>query len=311
MLDARRLEILVEVGRAGSLSAAAQALHLTQPAVSKQIALLERQTGLPLLHRTSRGTRLTEAGRTLVGHAQGVLDRLAAAESAMDDLAGLRAGAVRLGAFPSAFATLVPQGLRAFRRRWPAIHVDVYPVDPVPASTSVGRGELDIAITYDHPFALLPADPRLHRQALFDDPMLVALPHDHPLAASVTVRLADLRDESWVLSSTDAMALLVRHACEQAAFSPRVTAEAADPIAIEGLVAASVGITLLPTLTCTITRPDIVLRPLDDPFPVRRIHLTIAADQPSPGTDAMAQILAEVGARHARLSALRSSASAQ
>jgi len=296
MLDTRRLEILAEVARTGSLSAAADALHLTQPAVSKQMALLERETGLVLLHRTSRGARLTEAGRVLVDHAQAVFDRLAAAESALHDLAGLRAGVVRLGAFPSAFATLVPQGLRAFRRRWPAINVDVHSIDPLPASTLVGRGELDIAITYDHAFAPLPDDPRLERRPLRDDPILAALPRDHPLAGRPSIRLSDLRHDSWVLSATEAMARLVQHACQQAGFSPHIAAETADPVAIEGLVAAEVGVTLLPALTRATSRPDIVLRPLDGPSPVRRIHLTAARGRRSPGTDAAAETFVEVGA---------------
>jgi DNA-binding transcriptional LysR family regulator len=294
MLDSRRLQILVEVARTGSLSAAADALHLTQPAVSKQIALLEREAGLALLHRTSRGVSLTEGGRVLVEHAYAVLDRLIAAESALHDLAGLRAGTVRIGAFPTAFATLMPRGLREFRRRWPAVHVEARSADPLPASVLVGRGELDVAVTYDHAFAPLPEDSRLERRPLLDDPMLVALPHDHPLAGHAAVPLAELRHDPWVLSSTEAMARLVQYACQEAGFIPRVAAESPDPISIEGLVAADVGVTLVPTLVRHISRPDIVLRPLDGSRVVRRIHLTLTRGHSSPATAAAVKTLTDL-----------------
>src|SRR5262245_64113062 len=116
MLDVRRLKVLREVAVRGSFSAAADALAFTQPAVSRQIATLEAEAGAQLVERGARGIRLTAAGELLVAHAEVILDRLALAEHELEALAGLKGGSLRVGAFPSANATLIPLALSAFDR---------------------------------------------------------------------------------------------------------------------------------------------------------------------------------------------------
>lgn len=283
--------MLSEVSRHGSLSGAADALSFTQPAVSKQIAQLERETGLALLHRSSRGVRLTEAGRVLVAHTDGLLARLAAAETALRDLAGLRAGTVRFGAFPSAFAALVPNALRAFRCQAPAIELDVCALDPEQAIQHVRRGDRDLALVYDHDFAPLPTDPTVTRRHLLDDPMLAALPRDHPLAERASVDLTDLEADAWIQGVSGATAQLVQHACLAAGFAPRIAVETGDPMTAQGLVAAGLGITLLPALALSTARSDIVLRPLTKRPPVRHVGLIWATASQTPAGEALRHTL--------------------
>src|SRR5919108_2041610 len=125
MLDVRRLRVLCEVSRRGSFSAAADALGYTQPAISRHVALLERETGTTLLERRPSGVRLTDAGELLVGHADAILARLRDAEEDLDDLLGLRAGRLRMSTLTSAAATIVPLAIVEFRRRLPDVELSV------------------------------------------------------------------------------------------------------------------------------------------------------------------------------------------
>src|SRR3954451_20663797 len=125
MLDVRRLRVLREVAGQGSFSAAAEALSYTQSAVSQQIAALEREAGARLVERSARGVRLTDAGRVLVGHADAVLARLADAEQELEAISGVRGGRLRLAAFPSACATLMPLLVARFRERHPGVELSL------------------------------------------------------------------------------------------------------------------------------------------------------------------------------------------
>src|ERR671930_1079104 len=133
MLDVRRLRVLREVAAQGSFSAAAEALSYTQSAVSQQIAALEREAGTTLVDRSARGVNLTDAGEALVRHADAILARLADAEAELEAIAGLRGGRLRLAAFPSAGATIMPEAIARFRARHPAVELTLEPADPEPA----------------------------------------------------------------------------------------------------------------------------------------------------------------------------------
>ena len=133
MLDVRRLRVLREVAARGSFSAAADALAYTQSAVSQQIAALEREAGTTLVERNARGVRLTDAGRALVEHADAILARLADAEAELEAIAGLRGGRLRLAAFPSAGASIMPEAIARFRERHPAVELTLEPAEPGPA----------------------------------------------------------------------------------------------------------------------------------------------------------------------------------
>src|SRR6188474_1031368 len=209
MLDVRRMRVLREVAARGSFSAAADALAYTQSAVSQQIAALEREAGTTLVERNARGVRLTDAGRALVEHADAILARLSDAEAELEAIAGLRGGRLRLAAFPSAGASIMPEAIARFRDRHPAVELTLEPAEPGPALQRLRGGEVDIAL---------------------DDPMYVALPKRHPLARKRGLKLEELADENWILGTTGSCpdASIFLRSCQVAGFEPRIAFNSDD-----------------------------------------------------------------------------------
>src|ERR1700692_3163754 len=200
MLNVARLPVLREVAYRGSFSATADALSYTQSAVSQQIAALEAEAGMKLLERHARGVSLTAAGQTLVGHAEGILARLEAAESALSAIAGLHGGRLRMASFPTAGATLMPLAIATFRSSYPEVELTLAEGEPEEIVPRLSAGELDLALLFE--FAgetLLPED--MSRVELLEDPMYLALPRDHVLASRERLRLQDLQGEAWIQTS--------------------------------------------------------------------------------------------------------------
>ncbi|MEA2425233.1 MAG: hypothetical protein QOH13_1643 [Thermoleophilaceae bacterium] len=300
MLDVKRLRILKEVADQGSFSAAAEALSYTQSAVSQQIAALEREAKTKLVTRGSRGIRLTEAGDALVKHADAILTRLADAEAELEAIAGLRGGRLRLAAFPTVGATLMPLAIATFRNRHPDIELTVRQLEPEDSIPLLKTGELDIALTID-PSVRAEDSEGIETQFLLDDPMYAALPLNHPLANKTRLRLKDLSGESWI-GTTDACSCgdLVRSQCIRMGFEPHITFESDDYLAIQGLVAAGVGVALIPTLALTTVRDDIAIRDLGNEAPIRNIAAaTLPSAQRSPAVIAMLEVLADVATQYA------------
>src|SRR5437764_14818821 len=179
MLDVRRLRVLREVARHGSFSAAADALGYTQPAVSRQIATLEAESGTVLVRRQPHGIQLTDAGRVLVEHTDAIMAQLDEAEAELRAVAGLKAGRLRISAFPSVAATIVPLAVAEFRKRHPDVELDVEMLEGEDAMPLMKAGELDLVLTNQPD--LEPEDGS-ERILLFRDPMLAALPAGHRLA---------------------------------------------------------------------------------------------------------------------------------
>src|SRR4051812_13905779 len=300
MLDVKRLRILKEVADRGSFSAAADSLSYTQSAVSQQIAALEREAGSQLVTRGSRGIRLTEAGEALVKHADAILTRLADAEAELQAIAGLRGGRLRLAAFPTVGATLMPLAIATFRARHPDIELTVRQLEPEDSIPMLKAGELDIALTIE-PSARPEDQEGIESQFLLDDPMYAALPLTSPLATKAKLRLKDLAGEAWI-GTTDSCSCgeLVRNHCIRLGFEPQITFESDDYLAIQGLVAAGVGIALIPTLALTTVRDDIAIRSLGNEAPVRQIAAaTLPGAQRSPAARAMLEVLGEVATEYA------------
>jgi DNA-binding transcriptional LysR family regulator len=297
MLDLNRLRVLREVGRQGSFSAAATALAYTQPAISRQIATLEREIGATLVERNARGVRLTDAGEALVVHVDAILARLADAEAEVRAIGELRGGRLRISAFPTVAATIAPLAIAAFRRAYPEVTLSMTMAEPADAIPMLICGELDVALSVDGPDDELTAG--VDRLWLFDDPMYIALPATHPLARRREVRLSDLRNEEWMLGTTDSCpdSRLFAKACRAAGFEPRLTFENDDYAAIAGFVAAGVGVAMIPDLAATSVRGDIVLRSLGPGGPIRQIvAATRANSYHSPATKAMLETLVDVSA---------------
>jgi DNA-binding transcriptional LysR family regulator len=304
MLDVKQLRVLKAVGEHGSFSAAAEVLSYTQPAISQQVAALEKQAGTTLVDRTSRGVRLTEAGRALVDHAEVVLARLAAAEAELEAMAGVRGGRVRLSSFPTAGASLLPPAVALFTERHPEVELTFVEREPDDAAQMLRAAELEVALVFEYgdigasDFERLYEGIELHH--LLDDPLFLALPQGHPLSSKPRVRLQDFADETWIQESGTHSFCGSLHlsACASAGFQPNIGFQSDDYNVVQGLIAAGVGISLLPSLALTNVRDDIVIRSLGRAAPARRIAAaTLAGRYRSPATEEMLGILEEVAAR--------------
>ncbi|HZG03150.1 MAG TPA: LysR substrate-binding domain-containing protein [Streptomyces sp.] len=198
MLNLDRLRILHAVARHGSVSGAAEGLHVTTSAVSQQMAKLERETGQQLLARNGRGVRLTDAGRLLAAHAQRILSQLELAEADLEAHRGQAVGELLLAAFPTAARGLFPAALAALRADHPQLRVRLQEMEPDTAVPRLMRGDIDLAVVldwYNRPLSL-PAG--LAKEPLLDDPADVAMPADHPRAGTGPVELADFADDEWI-----------------------------------------------------------------------------------------------------------------
>ena len=293
VLDAARLRVFREVVRRGSLSSAAEALSFTQPAVSRQIAALEREAGAQLLERTPRGIRLTEAGRVLLGHAEAILDRMATARAQVASVASLTGGRLRIGSFPTANATIVPRAIASFARAHPDVELSLVEAITPEAIGHLRSGEVDVAVLTHGP-ELEHAE--LEVVDLVDDELLVALPAAHPLAHKPKLRLRDLRDETWIESVSAGRTLL--NAALAQGFEPRVRFGAEGWLSKQGLVAAGVGVTLIPGLGIATVRDDIVLRSLSPQPPRRRIVAALSSGYRAPAVAPFVALLREAAAAH-------------
>jgi molybdate transport repressor ModE-like protein len=300
MLDVRRMRVLREVAQRGSFSAAAEALSFTQSAVSQQIAALEREAGAVLVERSARGVRLTDAGEAVVRHAEQILARLAEAEAELEAIAGLRGGRLRMAAFESAAATIMPVAIAAFANAHPAVELSMTLLDPEASVAALKAGDIDIAITFGAGEQEDRFGDGVEHHHLLEDPMYLVLPQDHPLARKRGVRLADLAGEPWIGGAPDCECnRLISQACLRFGFDPRIAFETDDYAAVQGFVAAGVGVSLIAELGLRTARDDIVIRPLGRDTPVRQIYATALTGYRSPATVAMIELLREVGAEHA------------
>jgi molybdate transport repressor ModE-like protein len=294
VLDVRRLRVLGEVARHGSLSAAADALSYTTSAVSQHIAALEREAGIALVERRPRGVQLTQAGTLLVEHAAIVLRDLDAAEDALAELVELRRGSLRIASFATAGATILPRAVDAFRARHPAVDVTVVQATAADGVERVRQGRVDLALTVDQEPA-----PGLELIELFMDPFRLAVHRTHPLATVEAPRIAQLAGETWIdVPEGAAGGGLLAAVCDAAGIDHRVAYESDDYVAIHEMVGARLGIALVPDLALVVDNPDVVLRTLADVVPTRRIQAaTKPAPVRAPAATAMLALLREVQPR--------------
>jgi molybdate transport repressor ModE-like protein len=295
MLDVKRLRILREVAEYGSFSAAADSLHLTQSAVSQQIAALEKETGTKLLDRNHGSVRLTDPGTALVSHADAVIARLEDAERELADIAGLRGGKLRVVTFPTAGATLVAVAAPEFSMKYPGIELRLGEAEPEQSIPRLKAGDYDIALAYDFDGVPLPKDRDVEQHFLLEERLQVALPADHPLAGRKSIRLEQLAEETWACGTTPSSCREnVRQWCLAAGFEPRIGFETDDYQVMQSLVGAGMTVTLLPELLLTGRRPEIKVLDIKPQPPVRRAWaITRTCDIRSPATDAMLEILSE------------------
>ena len=304
MLNLGRLRVLCEVVDRGSFSLAAEALSYTQSAVSQAIARLEAEVGTTLVVRDRRGVRPTAAGATLVEQAEAIFAQVDAAQAELDAVMGLRGGRLRMASFPSAGATLMPEAIAVFRAGHPDIALTLAEGEPEEVAPRLRAGEIDLALLFEFPGVVEWTGATLRSLTLFEDPMRVALPSAHPLVDKAALTLQDLSEEEWV--QTSASSPCARHvvrSCLAAGFEPRVSFESDDYETVQGLVAAGVGVALIPRLALTREHRGIVVRDLSPSSPVRKV---IAATVKGPGVSAaaktMLQVLTDVAERYTAVS---------
>lgn len=281
-METQLLEVFRTVAEHGSITTAARALSFTQSAVSRQIAALEAEVGAKLFDRLPRGVALTEEGRGLLPHAEAVLDRLAAARQDLDDLRGLGRGRLRVGAFPTAVAALVPRAMASFRSAYSQISLSLVEGVTPRLLERLLADEADVAVVSTSPTGKLDRE-RFDLRHLLDERLLVAVARDHRLARRRTVRLADLREDAFVVGSATAENPLLR-ASLPSGFTPRIDIVAAEWTGKLGCVAAGLGVALVPALAVRGTPPDIALLRLHpDDETVRQIFAATARGRtPSP-----------------------------
>jgi DNA-binding transcriptional LysR family regulator len=263
MLDVRRLRLLRELARRGTIAAVAEALAYTPSAVSQQLSALEREAGTALLERTGRRVALTPAALALVGHTEVVLERLERAAAELDAVRDGPAGPLRVGTFPSAARAIVPATLGALAAAHPDLEPQLRELDPAAVAAALRAGEVDAALVHDYDFVPGPPEPGVETVALFAEAMFVAAPRalaplpddEHPLRR--------WRTAPWIVAPpTTRCGTMTLRACEAAGFTPRVRHVLDDFPAVLALVAIGGGVALVPELGIGPADPGVVLTPL-------------------------------------------------
>ncbi|HTU73611.1 MAG TPA: LysR family transcriptional regulator [Trebonia sp.] len=284
MLDLRRLHIFAAVAEGGSFTAAATALFLTQPAVSQQMAILEREVGVPLLVRIPRGIQLTEAGKLLAERTARLLAETTELEDELRQF-GQGTRVVALGAFPTAGADLVPLAIREFRRRHPDVQVVLAPAHANDVVAQLHSSRIAVGLVWDYDYAPQVTDPAFERTELLADPLRVVLPAGHPAARQREVSLRDLAEEPWIVRAhRPPYQQAFEQMCRIVGFEPRIAFRTDNYQSIQGLVAAGIGLGLAPRLSLTPRRPDVVGVPVGAPAFSRRIAALAVPGASRPST---------------------------
>ncbi|MGC5022513.1 LysR family transcriptional regulator [Micromonospora sp. DT47] len=266
MLDVRRLRLLRDLARLGTIAAVAEAHTYTPSAVSQQLAALRREAGVRLLERDGRRVSLTPTAAALVRHTEVVLAALEAAEATLAAARTGLSGTVRIGAYPTAVPTLLPAALVTLARDHPALDLMVTELDPVAMPDALRDRRLDVTLWHDYDVAPVAPDPALDSTPLLEEPVFLALPADVDVDPHGEP-IRSVRDTDWIVGSPGTLChTVVAHACQLAGFTPRVRHHADDFTAMLALVGAGQGVALIPRLA--VSRPPAGVRLV--PLPIRR-----------------------------------------
>ncbi|MEA2408924.1 MAG: hypothetical protein QOE69_3043 [Thermoleophilaceae bacterium] len=277
MLDLKRLTIFHEVSRQSSFSAAAQVLSYSQPAISHHISRLEHELGVRLLERSNRGeVRLTEAGELLLAYTEDLLATVQDAEAAVAELAHGRARLIRLGAFATGASTILTDAIARLRSEIIGIQLVFSEGDAPELLRALKARQLDLALVFDDPNHPLVREDELEYHYLYDDPMLLALPREHRLAAKPVIRMDELATEAWIKGAADdtPCSLILSLAGARAGFEPQIVLNSGNYEIVQRLTAAGIGVAMIPELALTSPDAGIVLRRLE-PEPWRRVVLAL------------------------------------
>jgi DNA-binding transcriptional LysR family regulator len=308
--DVQRLRTLMLVLDLGSISGAADVLGYTQPAISQQLAALEREVGTRLVDRSQRPLRATRAGELLRPHAERVLAAAGAADAAVEDVRG-EMRRLRVAAFTSALSSFVPAAVRDLRRAHPDLVVQVLQLETREAIESVRGGHADVAVVHHMPGVAVPETTGLERRRLLIDDLYVVVPEGHALARRDEVSVAELETEKLVLPRRDTPAgrfrSVVEQLCGQAGFAPRVAYELDDLPAAQAFVAAGIAVVPMHGLTLANPAAGVVALPLAErPAGSRTVEALAPAGPPAPMVgDLLERLIGAAGAYAERRPAKR------
>lgn len=280
MIETRHLHTFEAVVRTGSFAAAARELGYTQPAISQQIRALERELDAALFLRAGRGLKLSESGQILASRVPALLADLAATRERITAVRRLRDGRVRVCAFPSANATLVPTAMAKMRADHLDIEVELFEAEPPESIDRLRAGEHDVVVAFRYETDVEEEDGDLTSVTLAEDPLVLLAPAGHPVARVQQVDLTDLAGEHWVAGCVRCRRAFVE-ACEEAGFAPRIDITTDDTLAIQSYVAAGLGLALVPRMTqAFVLHPRLRMRPVS---PLRhRVITAVTRADPAP-----------------------------
>jgi DNA-binding transcriptional LysR family regulator len=292
MLDLRRLRLLRELSERGTIASVADALQFTPSAVSQQLAMLEREAGVPLLERAGRGVRLTDAALVLVGHAEALLERAAVAEADLAAAAGTVAGRGRIAGFQSVLLRIALPAIEALARDAPRLRCEAFEAEPEHALPALALGDLDLVLGDEWQHQPVRFPDGVARHDLYRDEVHVVLPADHPAARRHpdAVPIAELADEPWTTAHSGlAWEEMTQRTCRDlGGFNPDIQHRTNDATVSLALVERGLAVTLLPTLPLPEEHAGVALRTIAERPVFRQIFAaTRAADAARPSTQAL------------------------
>lgn len=298
--DLTRLRILEAIGRLGSMTAAAEELNYSPSAVSQQMKRLAADVRTPVLFRHPKGVSLTESGRAIVATSRNVQTLLRGLDKELDELVSVRRGSVSVGVFPTFAASVLPEVVLEFRRRYPKVDLVVRSTRSAPATELLGSREVDLALVWDYPHRPV-EEPGIVTQPLMVDTTVLLLPVGHPLADAPEVPVETLHAESWIVRAENHLTREhIERVAQAAGFTPRISMDAYDYPELQALVAAGLGISVCPLLALRPRRDDIVVKALPATVPPRRIYTASLEGRPlSPAHRALHEVMKDVVAREA------------
>ncbi|WP_026163480.1 LysR family transcriptional regulator [Kribbella catacumbae] len=302
MDDLRRLRVLREFRERGTVTATAEALHLTPSAVSQQLAGLSHDLGFPVTRKDGRRIALTPLGEALLSHADAVFAHLEHARHDLQTFDETLRGTVRIGAFSTALAGLLPTTLDSLAADFPDLVVSVRQSEPPELFDQLDAGRLDVAIAVAFDGSPTVSDPRYHRVDLGADVLDVAVPADHKHAADASINLRDLATDQWITGSPGGCcASITATACAAAGFTPDIRHQVDDWLAVTQLVAHNHGVTLLPRLAQRNLPPGLAVRPVATQQPQR--HLFAAVQEGGQNSPLLQEVLRHLSEAAATLAA--------
>jgi DNA-binding transcriptional LysR family regulator len=290
--SAERVFLLAQVAHFGTMTRAAAAVGYSVSAISQQIRKLELEAGQSLLRRHSRGIILTDAGQAIVDYAEQINGQLKSLQYSLDEIAGVRAGSLSMGTFPTVGASLLPAAIGKFRGRYPGIDLSVRSFRLAALLTMLNNRDVSMSLLWEYQWSRLEL-PDMVLMHLMDDPTDLVVSTTHRLASRESVEMSELLDESWVVrAERHPMIEAIIRAANHVGFTPKVAYEANDYQEAQAMVAVGVGISLVPRLALSVLRSDVRVIPLSGHVPRRRILLARLKDsRATPAEVAMTEML--------------------